>query len=248
MKIVAILQSRMTSTRLPRKAMIDIAGKPLTEWIVERVANCQSLDELVLAIPSEPSDDPLADYFSDCCTIYRGSLSDVLDRFLGAAQLAKADIIVRITGDNPLLDPDVMDEAVNQFMNLNIDYGSTSDCPLGIGAEVFTIATLSRAHQEATEAYQREHVTPYCYESPGRFKTRKLDVQRHLYGLPKDKVRLTVDTLEDLELIREIFLRLLCKSAKFGLKEISELFRQDPNLFKKNIHIRQKNFKETENR
>lgn len=236
----------MSSTRLPGKSLVDIAGKPLTEWIVERASRCRRLDGLVLAIPSERADDPLADRFAASCKIHRGSLHDVLDRYWGAARFSAADVVVRITGDNPLLEPALMDTAVERFLKTDADYGSTAGCPLGIGAEVFRFDALDRAHREAKENYQREHVTPYFYEKAGRFRTASIDVSDHLFGLDPKKIRLTVDTQDDLDVVRTIFERLLPVSPVFGLKEISELQKSDPGLFEKNIHVRQKSFKESE--
>ncbi|MBI4179180.1 glycosyltransferase family protein [bacterium] len=246
MKVVAILQSRMTSTRLPGKALVDIAGKPLTEWIIDRMKRCRRIDETVLAIPDEPSDDPLESRARGLCRVYRGSLQDVLARFHGAAAAAGAEVVIRLTGDNPLLDPALLDAAVAGFMDLSVDYAGTADCPLGIGAEIFTRAALERAHREAKETYQREHVTPYFYDTPGRFRTGALDVRDHLYSLTRGKVRLTVDTPEDLDVVRRIFERLLPVNPDFGLREISNLYASEPEMFQKNLHVRQKGFKETE--
>lgn len=236
----------MTSTRLPGKSLADIAGKPLTQWIIERALRCRRLDDFVLAIPDEPEDDPMAARFSSMCKIYRGSLHDVLDRYWNAAKSTRADVVVRIVGDNPLLEPPVMDAAVEKFSGLDVDFANTINCPLGIGAEIFRFTALDRAHREAKEKYHREHVAPYLYESPGRFRTGSLDVSEHLYDLGKLGLRLTVDTEEDLSLIREIYARLLPVSPAFGLKEISELARTDPGLFQTNTHVRQKSFKESE--
>lgn len=246
MKTVAIVQSRMTSTRLPGKAMADIEGKTLTERILHRCGMAKKFDEVVLAVPEEREDDPLEHMFSGVCRVYRGSLHDVLDRFWGAARAAGADVIVRVTGDNPLLDPAVMDAAVDGFLAKDIDYGGTARCPLGIGAEVFTFEALNLARREATEQYQREHVTPFFYEKAGRVRTAGLDVSAHLYNLPPDKIRLTVDTADDLEVAREIYRRLLPRFPLFGLKEISELYQDDPALFQRNLHVRQKTFKESQ--
>ncbi|OGH56775.1 MAG: hypothetical protein A3G34_14775 [Candidatus Lindowbacteria bacterium RIFCSPLOWO2_12_FULL_62_27] len=246
MKIVAIIQSRMTSTRLPGKALVDIAGKPLTGWIVDRARQCRRLDEVVLAIPAEPEDDPLARRFSSSCRIHRGSLHDVLDRYWSAAKDSGADAVVRVCGDNPLFEAPIMDAAVERFLAAGVDYANTLGCPIGIGAEVFRYDALDRAHREATEAYQHEHVTPYLYESPGRFRTTGFDMSDLTHGVGKSGVRLTVDTPEDLEVIREIFKRLLPLNLQFGLKEIADLIRADGALFKKNLHVRQKSFKESE--
>ncbi len=236
----------MTSTRLPGKAVVDIAGKPLTDWIIERAQRVRRFDAIVLACPAGPEDDPLAVRYAGRCLVHRGSLHNVLDRFWGAARAAKADVIVRLTGDNPLLDPSVSDAMVEQFFQLNIDYGGASDCPLGIGAEIFSFAALDRAHSETAEPYQQEHVTPYFYEMPGRFRTAPLDVTPHRYGLHHDSLRLTVDTADDLALVREIYRRLLPVNPWFGLKEIAELARNEPELFEKNKHVRQKSFKESQ--
>lgn len=236
----------MTSTRLPGKAMVDIAGRPLTDWILDRARQCTRFDDVLLACPAGPEDDPLESRYAARCAVYRGSLHNVLDRFWNAARLAGADIIVRVTGDNPLLDPAVMDAAVTAFIGRDVDYASTADCPLGIGAEVFTFDALDRAHREATEPYQQEHVTPYLYESPGRFRTTSLDVSAFRFGLGHASVRLTVDTTDDLELVRELYLRLLPANPWFGLKEIADLHGREPELFSKNRHVRQKTYKESQ--
>lgn len=246
LKTVAILQSRMTSTRLPGKALADISGKSLTGWIIERAKRCRRFDDVVLACPDEKEDDPLAAAFGKQCRVFRGSLHDVLARYWGAAMASGAEVVVRVVGDNPLLDPAVMDEAVSAFQSSGYEYGTTPNCPLGIGAEVFTMQALDRAYRESTEKYQREHVTPYFYEAAGRFRTGPLDVSSRLFGLGKDSVRLTVDTEDDLAIVREIYQRLLPKNPEFGLKEISELFHAEPGLFQGNRHIRQKSFREAE--
>lgn len=245
MKVVGILQSRMTSTRLPGKSLIDIAGKPLTDWIIERVKRSRALGGVVLAVPTEPADDELANHFAGRCGVYRGSLHDVLDRYWNAAREAGADVVVRITGDNPLIDPGIIDITVEEFLRRGVEYAGTSGTPHGIGVEVFLFSALDRAYREATEPYHREHVTPYLYEKPGRFRTDTIDMRPHLHGLP-DSVRLTVDTADDLEVAREIYRRLLPGAPEFGVKEIAELYRTDPEIFRKNIHVRQKTYLEAE--
>ena len=165
MKIVAIVQARMGSTRLPNKVMKKIGGVPMIELLLARLAHAAEVDEIVVATSEDARDQPLVDYVSGlgyrCC---RGSEDDVLARFVAAAREVAADVVVRITGDCPLVDPELVDEAIRGFRSAGIDYFSNVEPPSypdGLDIEVFTRVALERAEVESNESFDHEHVTPY---------------------------------------------------------------------------------------
>lgn len=185
MKIVAIIQARMSSSRLPGKVMLDIGGKPMLEWVIERTRQTNLLDEVVVATTIEPSDDPVFDFCVEKgYRVGRGSVHDVLDRYYQTAKHFAADIIVRITSDCPLIDPALIDEAVKLILpgtgslalqkklsaprfdfvanRLPPPWGRTY--PIGLDIELFTMDILRQAWKLAISKHQREHVTPYFYE------------------------------------------------------------------------------------
>ncbi len=239
MKIVAIVQARMGSTRLPGKVLRDLAGKPMIERVLERVRCAGSVDETIVATSDLPGDDPLADWLATrhhAC--FRGSEPDVLARFAGAAAQAGADAIVRITADCPLTDPGVIDEVVAAFRagQPGLDYGSNvlprRTFPRGLDTEIFTRTALEACAREAADASSREHVTPFIYRHPERFR---------LHGVEADadysEHRWTVDTPEDFELIEKIYTTL--GDADFSWKDVLHLLGQNPAWSEINRHIAQ---------
>ena len=202
-KRVAIIQARTSSSRLPGKVMAPIQGMPLIVFMLRRVARAQQLDHVVLATSVEKSDDVLAQRVAqlgfDC---YRGDLSDVLDRFAGAAKLSGADIIVRLTGDCPLMDPDIIDRCVSTLIQGQFDYVSNVDPPTfpdGLDVEAFTSGALARAHADAELSGDREHVTPYIRRNKILF--RQMNVRSHV---DLSSLRWTVDHPDDLEFVRAL--------------------------------------------
>lgn len=197
-KVSLILQLRMGSTRRPGKSMADICGKPLAERVMMRLEKIFSGTKIA-ALPDHPRDDVLADFAeSRGWKVFRGSESDVLSRFAGAAKKFPSEKFIRICGDNPLVDP----EAVNGVIKTLENYKScmTKNYPLGTGAEGALCEALFEADNEADEAYDREHVMPYIYKNPERFALK------YFYARPlTSQPRLTVDTENDLNLFREIF-------------------------------------------
>ena len=175
--IVAIVQARMASTRLPGKVLCDLAGKPMLVRVVERLQHSQLIDSILVATTLEESDSPIVGLCSQQgYASYRGSLNDVLDRFYQAARLTGADVIVRITADCPVLDPGLVDETIRSFLGqdsapADIDFAANRlpppfhrTYPIGLDAEVCSFAALERAWQEADQPYHREHVMPFLYE------------------------------------------------------------------------------------
>lgn len=204
---VAIIQARMTSTRLPGKVMMPLLGVPSIVFMVERVRRAQRLDQVVVATSVEPADDALADVLEkagiDC---FRGSLHDVLDRFLGAARSARADHVVRLTGDCPLMDFDLIDKALALLATESVDYVSNVDPPTfpdGLDVEAFTFSALEHAHREARETVEREHVTPFIREHKELFGALCWSSLSDLSAL-----RWTVDHQDDLDHVRSLLGRL----------------------------------------
>jgi len=206
--IVAIIQARMSSSRLPGKVLKDIAGKPMLVHVVERAQKVKLINQVVVATTLDPSDDAIeALCYKMGYACFRGSLHDVLDRYYQAAREFKADVIVRFTADCPLLDADVTEKTIRTFLETKTDFAANRlpppfkrTYPIGLDTEVCTFNALQRAWMEATEKFEREHVLPYLYQVEGRFKVTRVENDVD-YG----KWRLTVDTQEDLDLIRKVF-------------------------------------------
>jgi spore coat polysaccharide biosynthesis protein SpsF len=239
-RTVAIIQGRMGSSRLPGKILLDIAGEPMLMRVVGRVRRAKTVDEVVFATTTERSDDPVAEFCqTHAIALWRGSLPDVLDRFYQAARYYHAETVVRITADCPLLDPGLVDETVALFSAQGADFATNRlpppyqrTYPIGLDCEVCTFAALERAWQEATAPYEREHVMPYLYDVEGRFKTVVLD-----YRVNYGSLRWTVDTEEDLELVRQIYLR-LSSNPDFTWLDVLAIVEREPDLAKLNARVK----------
>jgi glutamate-1-semialdehyde 2,1-aminomutase len=234
MKVVAIVQARMGSTRLPDKVMRPIRSRPMIELLIERLARARSLDQIAVATADGPRNQPLADHVRRLgYVVYQGSENDVLDRYYRAACEVRADTIVRITGDCPLIDPTLVDCVVERFGTGAFDYVSNVDPPTfpdGLDIEVFSFEALQRAHKEAALPAQREHVTPYIRES-GLFRKAN-------YAQPDDDSgqRWTVDEPEDLAVVTRIFEH-FAPRLDFGWQEVRGLLGTHPGLFAANQHL-----------
>lgn len=202
---VAILQARMSSTRLPGKVMKPLAGRPMIERQFERLSRCTTLSRIVVATSLDASDDPLATHLEGLgVAVFRGSLSDVLDRYVGAAKAFDVGPdLVRLTADCPLADPNVIDDCVRQRARLGVDYcsnGRRRTYPHGLDVEVFTLEALLTAGREATDPYDREHVTPFLYRNPDRFTVGELAQDRD-----EGDLRWTVDTPADFAFVERVY-------------------------------------------
>lgn len=244
-KITAIIQARMTSTRLPGKVLMNIEGKPMLWHVINRLRFSKKLDDIILAIPDTKENDILEKFVKDNKLKYfRGSEKDVLSRYYEAAKFFSVDLIVRITSDCPLIDPKIVDLVIEEHLNSTADYSSNSlkkTFPRGLDVEVFNFEILEMVYKEAKEDYQREHVTPYIYEHPEIFEVQNIEAKGKLR---RPELRLTVDTKEDLQLIKEIYKYLYRPKKIFYTEEIIDLLNKHPELIKINIGVRQKNFKE----
>lgn len=240
MRTVAIIQAHIGSSRLPGKVLMNIAGQTMLERVVRRTQRCAGLDDIVVATSTLTIDDSIA---AECgkmsVPVFRGSDSDVLDRFTKAAMAHAADICVRITSDCPLIDPEVSSFIIRRFFEANppVDYASNKipqSYPRGLDTEVFTREALERAWRNAGYLYQRSHVTIYIYENPDRFRLLSVtsDVDRHDW-------RWTVDTREDLEFVREVYDR-LGKNCNFSWHDVVALLEREPMLCGINKQVVQK--------
>ncbi|MER3422660.1 MAG: aminotransferase [Nitrospiraceae bacterium] len=233
-RVVAIVQARMGSTRLPGKVLAEIAGRPMLWYVVERVRRARTVDKVVVATTGNSEDDAIAAFCADnCIQCFRGSEMDVLDRFYQAAKHFGADVVVRITGDCPLIDPEVVDKVVGTYLEGDYDYVSNTlryTYPDGLDVEVFSFEALERAWKEAHLASHREHVTPYIRTS-GKF--RVFNVENEI-DLSKENLRWTVDDPADLEFVRAVYSRLGRGQRPFGLTDVLQLLKREPYLMEIN--------------
>jgi glutamate-1-semialdehyde 2,1-aminomutase/spore coat polysaccharide biosynthesis protein SpsF len=227
-KVVAVIQARMGSSRLPGKTMADIEGHPMLWHVVQRVKRAALVNEIVVATSELLTDDPIARFCEqEDIRCFRGSENDVLDRYYQAARAESADVVVRVTGDCPLIDPSVIDKVVECFLTGEYDYASNTlvrTYPDGLDAEVFSFQALEEAWKQATRPSDREHVTPYLH-SP-RFRT--FGVENDV-ALPRKKHRWTVDEIADLEFVRGVYAGLRQKT-EFGMSDVLDYLNEQTEL------------------
>lgn len=228
MKVVAIVQARMGSTRLPNKVMKPIVGIPMIELLLSRLARAREVQEIIVATSTDPANQLLSDHVEALgFRCVRGSENDVLDRYLQAARLANADVVVRITGDCPLVDPALVDLAVKQFKLAGVDYFSNINPPTfpdGLDIEVFSLKSLEMAGRETQKTYDREHVTPYLREG-AQFKRAGMQHTEDHSGL-----RWTVDDPADYEVISAVFGH-FSPDVHFSWQDVLHLQRSEPEIF-----------------
>lgn len=265
MNKVAIIQARMSSSRLPGKVLLDIAGKAMVQRVIERACRAQTLDAVSVATTTDASDDPLAVFaLSKGVSCTRGSLHNVLDRYYRAARMHDADVIVRITADCPAIDPALVDQAVTTLLEGGYDFVAnrlpppfSRSFPIGLDVEVCTFPALQRAWAESNQPFHHEHVMPFLYEnvtleildehlstgiSPRGFKIALLNHTPN-YG----SLRWTVDTPEDLELMRRIFNDLEDKND-FTWYDLLAVVQKHPELAEINARVRHKTMTDVDER
>lgn len=227
--IVAIVQARMGSTRLPNKTFADLSGQPLIWHVMNRLWWSASIQRVVLATTTNPLDDLLHDWaLREGILVHRGSEEDVLARFHGAAHLAGAETIVRITADDPFKDPVVIDRVIDlqRAEGLAFAYNNKPPTfPEGLDVEVFAMAALDRAHREATLPFDREHVTQYLYKHPELFPQKNL-----AHGADLSALRWTLDTSSDLQLAEEVYRGLYRPGGIFLMEDILRFLETRPHL------------------
>jgi len=239
--IVVVVQARMGSTRLPGKVLKPIGGRPMLAYLIERLRRVSRADGLVVATSTNPADDAIAGYCASAgIACVRGPEHDVLARFVQAARAHDAGTVVRITADCPLIDPELVDSAIQAFEGDGgrCDFVSNMlepGWPLGMAVEVMSASALEEAAQEAVQEDEREHVTPFIWRQPARYRLRSLRTQPD-----RSRVRLTVDTPEDLELVTRILVALHPRKPEFTLADVLELLQANPSWESLNRDVTQK--------
>lgn len=235
MSVCAILQARVSSNRLPGKVLLPIVGKPMLQLELERVARAKRIDRIVVATSTDASDDEiqcLCDGIGIPC--FRGSLDDVLDRFYRAALEAKPDYVLRLTGDCPLMDPEMIDEIIDYCLVGGYDYVCNTVKPTfpdGLDAWVCRFGALEKTWQEAKMPSEREHVVTYIKSNPDRFKIGSFEGSADL-----SRLRWTVDEKEDLELVSRIYEALYPQNPAFKTSDVLALLEEYPELKTLNTH------------
>ncbi len=228
--ILALLQARLSSTRLPGKVLLPLAGAPMLLRQIERVRRARRVDQIVVATSLEPSDDPLVDVLKEAgLAVHRGPLADVLARFVGALDVWPADHVVRLTGDCPLIDPEVIDATIALHLGEGADYTHNrydpSGYPKGQDVEVISAAALRRTAAQDRSPEAREHVTWAVRNAPDLYRVARLDPQ-----VDEGQVRWTVDTPDDYEFVRRVYEGLYPANPAFSSDDVRAFVRARPEL------------------
>ncbi len=233
MKVVAVLQARMSSSRLPEKVLMPILGKPMLLHQIERVIKAKSIDKLVVATSRDSSDDPIqAMCIKENMGFFRGELDDVLDRFYQAALSYSPDYVVRLTGDCPLSDPQLIDEVINFCVEGDFDYASNvlpPTYPDGFDVEVVRFEALEQAWLNAKLPSEREHVLKYIYQRPEQFR-----LGNYSQVEDRSKIRVTVDHVEDFNLVEKIFEKLYPRNNEFNYADVMSFLDSNPGILQIN--------------
>lgn len=235
-RVVIISQARVESTRLPGKVLLDLEGEPLLKRVWGRLMRSERADQVVLALPETTANDNLeAICRSWGAQTYRGSLEDVLARYSGAAACFSADVVVRVTSDCPFCDPDVIDAVVDLLLSdRSLDYASNNlkrSWPLGLDVEAFWVDALAAADRDSIENHEREHVTPFIYQNPERFRLANLLAP----AWAARDYRLTVDEAPDLALARAVYASL--DPMRFRVRDLTEFLDGHPEITALNEHV-----------
>lgn len=241
LRAAIIVQARMGASRLPGKPLMEVLGKPLLFYLIERLKRCQKVHEIVIAIPDKPQDAILKEYCESLgVKVVLGDEDNVLARYGLAAKSVDCDLIVRVTADCPLMDPAVIDAMIEEFLlkKDKLDYLSNTlvrTFPRGLDVEIFTKKALEMALKEAKTPVEKEHVTPYFYQHPESFR-----LENFLYDQDESNHRWTVDTKEDFELIKRMLEALYPKNPYFNLRDMLDLIKMHPEWEDLNRHVEQK--------
>ncbi|WDV46162.1 glycosyltransferase family protein [Clostridiaceae bacterium M8S5] len=237
-RVVCIIQARMGSSRFPGKMLCNLCGKPMIEHIYLRARQSKLIDDVIVATTRSYKDNTLCKILKGKnISYYRGSEEDVLKRYADLALQKKADIIVRITGDCPLIDPTLINSVIKKFVHSEYDYLSPmSKCGLirGLDVEIFSMEALKKADKLARDKASREHVTLYMYKNPNMFKIGSFKVPTKLKSF---KIRLCVDEIEDYKLINKIYTCLYKKNQIIDIHDVLKLLRNNPELLEINKNI-----------
>lgn len=236
MKIDAVIQARVGSSRLRGKVLLDVLGKTMLEYLVDRVKNAKTIDKIVVATSTNEENIDIEKLMKKMgVSVYRGSEDDVLDRYYQTARLHNLQHIVRITADCPILDPVVIDYGVKQYFESKADFCSNSivkTYPDGQDIEIFSFNTLENAWKNAKLLSEREHVTPYMKKNPEKFK-----LYNFTYKEDYHEKRWTLDRIEDFKLIKIIIEALYPKNPDFSMEDVLDFLKLNPHLEDINRHV-----------
>lgn len=239
MRIIAIIQARIGSTRLPGKVLKEVLGKPLLQYQLERVKQSTKIDEIVVATTDKKRDDVIAQFCkSELVSVFRGSEKDVLKRYYDAAKVYQADVIVRLTADCPLISPEIIDRIIETYVDTSAQYVSNTverTFPRGLDVEVFSMEVLEKVHREAALVSEREHVTKYIVSHPHQFEIVQVQHDEDL-----SEHRWTVDTQEDFLLMKKLLETIYPKKPNFTMEDILNTLRIYPSWQNINKHIKQR--------
>lgn len=239
--VVAIIQARMGSERLPGKVLKEVCGEPLLARLVRRLGGATLIDNIVVATTDRPEDDAIAELGKKSgFPVFRGDSQDVLGRFERCADFFDADIVVRICGDCPIIDPAITDVVIATLINSGKDNAcSTVDLdslPRGLDGEAVWRKNLKEAAEQATSPYEREHVTPYLYHRPDRFEVLKVGTESG--GL--NTYRWCVDETDDFDLLSRVIENLEPEDRNFGWRQVVQAMQENPTWQEINAQVRQK--------
>lgn len=240
-RVVAIIQARMASSRLPGKVLADLGEQPVLAWVVRRAARASGIDQVVVATSVAAEDAVIEAFCNEKGYIcIRGNLHDVLDRYLQAAHENDAEVVIRLTGDCPFIDPEMLAENLHIFLNADppLDFAANRlpgnrTIPIGLDTEICTTKALEVAWREAQEPHQREHVMPFFYEHPERFNILHIEHRPNL-----GNYRWTLDTAEDLQFLRQIVAHF--KDDQFSWKDVLSFVKAHPELAEINSNVQHK--------
>ena len=244
MKVVAIIQARMNSTRLPGKVMLDLCGETVLSRVVKRVQACKAVDQVVVATTMQARDEIIVvEALSLGVEVFCGNENDVLDRYYRAAKKYGANLIVRVTADCPLFDPEVLSEmfckldriSITKFSKIYFSNIKKRTYPRGLDAEIFNFSALEFANQEAKQPFEREHVTPFMYYHPKEF---------FIYDFRGDednsRYRWTLDTPDDYAFLKAVYSELYKEEGFISTEDVFSLLQARPELCGLNAHVEQK--------
>lgn len=243
MKVVCLVQARVGSTRLPGKILKEICGKTILHHEIDRLKKCKEIDEIVIATTDKEDDDKIVNEAKKLSVKYfRGSENDVLSRFYYAAKENNADIVVRVTSDCPCIDFEILDKMLiyfkEKYKEKQVDYLSNTikrTYPRGYDIEIFTFSALEKSYINAKKEYEREHVTPYIYDKTNNFLKLSFENKEDY-----SKYRVTLDTIEDFIVIKNIFENLYYKNPYFKLNDVVQYLNNNLHIVDINKHIEQK--------
>ena len=249
-KVAAIIQARMASSRLPGKVLTQLGHQPALEWMIKRAGRAKLIDQVIVATTNDPSDDVVEQFCAEKnTTCVRGDMFDVLDRVYQAAKQNQADVVVRLTGDCPFIDPEMLDDLVGVFLEVEpqLDFAANRlpmerTIQIGLDAEICTFDALEKAWQDTTDKHHREHVMPYFYENPEIFNILHLKHDPD-YG----HMRWTLDTAEDLVMLRKV-VDYFDGRDDFSWLQVLDLLEENPEIQKINLDVRHKDYREVDDR